>query len=203
MDELIRKLKEREILRSKNIEKALRAVPRELFVPESLRKLAYDDEALPIGYGQTISQPYTVVFMLELLEIGLGQTILEAGFGSGWQSALLAHLVGEKGHVYAFEIVPELCSFGGNNLARFPALDSRVTKFCRSATSGLAEYSGKIDRIIAAAEVDQVPTAWREQLKIGGILVYPSKQALWREKKIFSSQFEKEEFYGFVFVPYV
>lgn len=203
VDTLIHELKERGALRSKKIEDALRAVPRELFVPESLRERAYDDEALPIGRGQTISQPYTVVFMLELLGAGAGQTILEVGYGSGWQSALLAYLVGAKGHVYAFEIVPELCAFGADNLARTPALDARVTKLCRSATPGLSKFAGKIDRIIAAAEVKHVPEAWREQLKTGGILVYPCGNSLWRERKVEADKFEQEEFPGFVFVPYV
>lgn len=203
MNDLIRRLKESGVLRSKKIEEALRAAPRELFVPELLRDRAYDDEALPIGHGQTISQPYTVVFMLELLEASPGQTVLDVGYGSGWQSALLACLVGENGHVYGFEIILEICAFGADNLARVPFLDARVTTLCQSATAGLPAHSGSIDRIIAAAEVDHVPTAWREQLKIGGILVYPSGNSLWREKKIASDRFEKEEFPGFVFVPYV
>lgn len=203
MDDLIQGLRECGVLRSQKIEEALRAAPRELFVPESLRDRAYDDEALPIGQGQTISQPYTVVFMLELLEVSAGQTVLDIGYGSGWQSALLAHLVGENGHVYAFEIVPELCAFGSDNLARVPSLDSRVTKFCQSATLGLPTRHGDIDRIIVAAQVDRVPAAWREQLKVGGILLYPSGNSLWREKKVASDRFEKEEFSGFVFVPYI
>jgi len=202
INELIRGLKEGGVLRSKRIEEALRAVPRALFVPESLREQAYDDEALPIGQGQTISQPYTVVFMLELLQVNTGQIALDIGSGSGWQSALLAYLVGESGQVYAFEIVPELCKLGADNLARLPSLDSRVTKFCQSATSGWPAFSGKIDRIIADAEVDNIPAAWREQLKIGGRLVYPSGHSLWREKKAASDKFTKEEFPGFVFVPY-
>lgn len=203
MNDLIRGLKESGVLRSKKIEEALRAAPRELFVPELLRDRAYDDKALPIGHGQTISQPYTVVFMLELLDAGQGQTVFDVGYGSGWQSALLAYLVGENGHVYSFEIIPEICAFGADNLAHVPFLDARVTKRCQSATAGLPTRSENIDRIIAAAQVDRVPTAWREQLKIGGILVYPSGNSLWREEKIASDRFKKKEFPGFVFVPYV
>ena len=202
-DELIRELKKSGVLRSKRIEDALRAAPRELFVPESLREQAYRDEALPIGGGQTISQPYTVVFMLELLAAGKGHVVLEAGSGSGWQSALLAYLVGPSGHVHAFEIMPELCAFGTDNLARLPELAQRVTMHCRSATAGLPELSGAIDRIVSAADVDRVPAAWREQMKIGGIMVYPSGNSLWREKKNAPNKFEKEEFPGFAFVPYV
>ena len=203
INELIQGLKGKGVLRSKRIEEALRAVPRVLFVPESLQGQAYDDEALPIGQGQTISQPYTVVFMLELLQADTGQIILDIGYGSGWQSALLAYLVGDNGHIYAFEIVPELCKLGADNLARLPSLDSRVTKFCQSATPGWPVLQGKIDRIIAAAELNNIPVAWREQLKIGGVLVYPAGHSIWREKKVASDKFEREEFPGFVFVPYV
>lgn len=203
MERLIRGLKQNGVLRSKNIEEALRAAPRELFVPESLRERAYDDEALPIGRGQTISQPYTVVFMLELFEVGSGHIVLDAGYGSGWQSALLAHLVGAGGRVYAFEIVPELCVFGTDNVSRIPRLASRVTAFCKSAGPGMPELPGGFDRIIAAAEVDSVPLAWQEQLKTGGIMVYPSGNSLWREKKTAPGVFQKEEFPGFAFVPFV
>ncbi|MEK7541626.1 MAG: methyltransferase domain-containing protein [Patescibacteria group bacterium] len=258
MDELIRELKKSGVLRSKRTEEALRAAPRELFLPESLRERAYGDDALPIEGGQTISQPYTVVFMLELLQADARHIVLDAGSGSGWQSALLAYLVGPSGHVHAFEIVPELCAFGTENLARLPELARRVTMHCRSATPGLPELSGTIDRIVAAAELkhvskpsfaakshqcerealaeqepyrgirrvraiglrsrngaiaaeyevlrhalDPVPAAWREQMKIGGIMVYPSGNSLWREKKIAADRFKKEEFPGFAFVPYM
>lgn len=189
-------------MRSPRIEDAMRAAPRKFFVPAKLRGRAYEDAALPIGYGQTISQPSTVVFILELLEADEGHVVLEAGYGSGWQTALLAHLVGVGGRVHAFEIVPQLCAFGAENLARFPVLAARVTTACRSATHGVPEMIGRIDRMIAAAEMTDVPAAWREQLKIGGILVYPFGHSLWREKKTGPEKFQAREFPGFVFVPY-
>lgn len=201
-EELIQELKQDGVLRSPRIEGALRVAPREFFVPSVLRERAYEDEALPIGYGQTISQPHTVVFMLELLAADEGDAVLEAGSGSGWQTALLAHMVGAAGRVHAFEIVPELCAWGAENIARFPILDARVTRYCRSATPGLPELSGRIDRVIAAAEADPAPAAWREQLKVGGMLVYPSGHSVWREKKTGPEKFQLEEFPGFAFVPY-
>lgn len=200
---LIKELREKGVLRSPRIADALRAVPRGFFVPAEVRHRAYDDDALPIGHGQTISQPYTVVFMLELLAAEKGNIVLEAGYGSGWQTALLAYLVGTEGHVYAYDIVPALCASGARHLARFPALCARVTTHCRSATPGVPEMAGRIDRIIAAAEMPAVPDTWREQLKTSGILVYPSAQSLWRERKTAGDTFEKEEFPGFAFVPYI
>ena len=92
-------------LKSKKIEDALRSVKRENFVPDAMKYLAYRDTPLYIGSNQTISQPSTVVAMTEALDVKEGQNILEIGTGSGWQSAILGKLVGEKGTVYSIEII--------------------------------------------------------------------------------------------------
>ena len=182
------------------LEAAFAHIGRAEFVPPRMRHLADRDEPLPIGSGQTISQPYTVKFMLELLDVREGHVVFEIGYGSGWQSALLAYLVGERGKVHACERLPELCKFGQDNVKKFPALEPRVTFYCRSASNGIPSMS--FDRIIAAASVEVVPSAWREQLKTGGILVYPSGHSIWQERKFSPSEFEKREFPGFIFVPY-
>ncbi len=205
MDELVKEIKSRGVLRSENIEKALRATDRRDFVPEDMKKYAYLDEALPIGSGQTISQPYTVVFMLELLRVSAGQEVFDIGCGSGWQTALLAHIVGKNGSVCAVELVPELCTFGEKNVAKYPELFRKVKFFCQNAESGLpreAAAFGGFDRIIAAAEVEKIPGSWREELKDGGIMVYPSGGSLFRETRE-GGEFRKEEFPGFEFVPFI
>ena len=102
MEELIRWLEGRGVLRSPRLKAALQAVDRADFIPPDLRAAAYLDEPLPIGQGQTISQPYTVVFMLEALGVAPGHRVLEIGYGSAWQTALLAYLVGDQG-VFALE----------------------------------------------------------------------------------------------------
>ncbi len=195
-----------EALKSKNLINAFKKVDRKYFVPSHLVDSAYDDDALPIGEDQTISQPYTVAFMLELLKPGKGQHIMDIGSGSCWQSALLAEAVGKYGKIYAIERVPALYEFGRRNLCRYPALNRRIELFCEDATPGLSAVAGKIgkfDGIIAAAELTEVPSAWREQLKIGGRLVYPKGGSVFLEIKTGRHDFDVTERPGFAFVPFV
>ena len=200
--ELIKHLKQTGVLKSANIEAAVMKVLREDFVLMEYSADAYEDTALPIGAGQTISQPYTVVFMLELLRVEEGNNILEVGFGSGWQTALLSHMVGRTGRVRAFEVVRELCEFGKLNLQKYSDLYNRVELHCQSAQDGLKEAS-PFDCIICAAEVKDVPDAWKQQLKVGGKMVYPQENSLVLEIKKNENEFDKKKFHGFVFVPYV
>jgi protein-L-isoaspartate(D-aspartate) O-methyltransferase len=202
MPQLIRHLREAGVLRSSSITNALKLVDRADFVPEEVRQAAYEDIPLPIGYNQTISQPYTVVFMLEQLYVSKGHRVLEAGYGSGWQTALLAYLVGETGSVYAFEIISALAEFGRKNISKYPKLDRRISLFNTTAANGLSAAS-PFDRIICGAEVREVPSAWREQLRSGGRLVYPYKQGIAAEVKQANGHFKTSFFPGFVFVPFV
>jgi protein-L-isoaspartate(D-aspartate) O-methyltransferase len=204
--ELIQSLLAKGVLRSSRIKSAFKRVDRKTFIPEEYADLAYDDVPMPIGEGQTISQPYTVAFMLELLEPKEGERIMDIGSGSGWQTALLAEIVGAKGRIHAIEVVPFLCKLGGKNLAQFPELQNRVELFCRNAAEGLpavAEQIGGFDGIIAAADVPDVPEAWRRQLKTGGRLVYPKSGAIFLETKKEDNTFRVESYPGFAFVPFV
>lgn len=204
LDSLITVLKEKGVLRDPRIEAALCAVDRKDFVPKELADLAYEDDAFPIGFGQTISQPYTVVFMLELLEVGIGEVVLDVGYGSGWQTGLLAHLVGDSGTVYGIEIVRELCHFGEANIKKYPKLASHVRLECRDASSGARIPRGTyLDKIIAAAEVVRVPDAWRRELRVGGKMVYPSGGSIIVETNLGANNFARKEFPGFAFVPFV
>lgn len=202
MTELVEHLQKTGVLRSPSVIEALRAVDRADFVPTELQHLAYEDAPLPIGYGQTISQPYTVVFMLEELAIREGDRVFEVGYGSGWQTALLAHIVGESGSVHGFELLPMLCAMGKTNLQKYPQLAGRVTLLCMSAEQGSPE-DAPFDRIICAAEVPDVPVAWREQLREGGQMIYPYQQNLISERKLPNGSFETKKFPGFVFVPFI
>jgi protein-L-isoaspartate(D-aspartate) O-methyltransferase len=166
--------------------------------------MAYDDVPLPIGFGQTISQPYTVVFMLELLDIKRNEKIADIGSGSGWLSAILACLVGENGHVYAFEVIEDLCMFGKKNLERYPNLGKRISFHCENAIKGIENIDDILfDRIIISADIREIPRQWREKLATGGIVVYSSRGSIFKEVKKSNGVFEKFEFPGFVFVPFV
>lgn len=202
MPKLIEELREKGVLHSFALARALKEVDRAHFVPEEQRPLAHEDVALPVGSGQTISQPYTVVFMLEQLRVRPGDHVLEVGYGSGWQTALLAKLVEPSGKVCAFEIVPKLCEVGRENFERYPYLAPRVTFYCQNARSGCPE-DAPFDRIISAAEVREVPKAWRKQLATGGRMMYPQGGALVLEVKKENGSFASSIFPGFVFVPFI
>ncbi len=203
MDELINSLIENSVLRSSEIIDAFRSIDRKDFVLDIYKTLAYKDRPLPIEHDQTISQPTTVAFMLELLEPHKGDIILDIGSGSGWQSALLAHIVGPTGHVYAIELIPELKIFGEKNIEKYGFIRSGIaTCLCMNAQNGLPEKA-PFDKIIAAASADTIPSTWKKQLKIGGRIVTPIKESIYLIKKKTEVEFEEKEFPGFVFVPFV
>lgn len=206
MDNLIEELLREGVLQNPLVLSAFKAIDRADFVPANKKLEAYQNYPLPIGHGQTISQPYTVAFMLDLLAAEPGNIILEVGSGSGWQTAMLAHIVGSPpaggGHVYAMEVIPELSLFGKENIAKYPALAERVTFLAQSAENGLPERA-PFDRIIAAASLKDVPEAWKEQLAIGGKMVFPLRESIYAITKESETAFKKEVFPGFIFVPFV
>jgi protein-L-isoaspartate(D-aspartate) O-methyltransferase len=190
-------------LKSPNLIEAFRKIDRIDFVPENLKDDAYLNQPLPIGFGQTISQPLTVAFMLELLEPKTDEKILDVGAGSGWVSALLAQLVAEKGKIVAIERIPELCEFGRKNVAKYNFIEKGIVKFVCSDGSRGYPPEFPYDKIIAAATAEEIPLAWQEELKIGGRLVAPLNHNIVVWDKISREEFEKKEFFGFSFVPLV
>lgn len=190
-------------LRSDAIIAAFAKVSRVEFVPKDLEKEADKNIPLPIGFGQTISQPLTVAFMFELLDPQAGQHILDVGSGSGWTTALLAQIVGERGMVCAIERIPQLCEFAEKNLAKFSFLKKGIVKFyCRDGSKGLAE-NAPYDRILVSAAADEVPAAFKKQLKIGGKMVIPVRNKIWYLEKKSAEDFYQEEYAGFAFVPLI
>jgi len=149
---------------------AVAAVPRELFIPERLRASAYENHPLPIGDGQTISQPYTVAYMAQLLSITPGDRILEIGGGSGYNAAVLFELTGESGSVYSLEIIPALADREKENLQR--AGYDQVQVRHGDGKLGLPEEA-PFDAVMITAEAREVPGALVRQLRVGGILVVP------------------------------
>ena len=205
LHKLIHHLKTTGVLTSSRFERALVKVDRYNFVPEKAKKSAYIDRPLAIGKGQTISQPSTVLLMLELLQPNQGDRILDIGSGSGWQSALLAELVGKEGRIYAVERIKSLHRASQKNLSRFPQLQERVVFLHRDAYNGLPEdlLDSGLDGVIVAAEVKAIPSLWRKQLKVGGKIVYPMGSGLYRETKCADGEFVISYYPGFVFVPFV
>lgn len=190
-------------LRSDSIIDAFFNVNRVEFVSEDLASQSEANIPLPIGHGQTISQPLTVAFMMELLNPESGQNILDVGSGSGWTTGLLAYIVGEKGRVTAIEKIRELCDLGEKNVNKFGFVKKGIVEFyCQSAENGF-ERNAPYDRILVSASVNEIPLEFKKQLAIGGKMVIPVKNSIWYVEKEGENDFHIENFSGFSFVPFV
>jgi protein-L-isoaspartate(D-aspartate) O-methyltransferase len=200
MDRLVDDMISSNMLKSPLIIDAFRTIDRKYFVPEEYAEAAYADMPLPIGNYQTISQPSTVAFMLERLDPQDGNKVLDIGSGSGWTTALLCYMVGDKGSVTGVERVDTLVEQGSENLSKF-----RFDTDCHIERAGdkLGLPGEQFDRILVSASADEIPEELFAQLKIGGILVIPIGESIFRFTKVTETEIEKEEFYGFVFVPLI
>ena len=182
-------------LKTPEVISAFRKIKRVDFLPEDTKDLAELNDALSIGWGQTISQPLVVAFMLELLEPKEGEKILDVGSGSGWTSALLAEIVGERGKIIAIELIPELKEFGEKNVAKYNFAEKGIVKFiCADGSKGypkeapfdkiltsaaLAATKGGKEDLSSLTMAQKLPRAWQEQLKIGGRIVTPIGNSIW------------------------
>jgi protein-L-isoaspartate(D-aspartate) O-methyltransferase len=146
---------------------AMASVPRDLFVPEHLREHAFDDGPLPIGYEQTISQPYIVALMTQAAHVTRHSKVLDVGTGSGYQTAVLAKLAG---HVWSIERLPELSQEAADRLARLEC--DNVTLLIGDGAHGYAK-AAPYDSIVVGAASPRVPQPLTDQLSVGGRLVVP------------------------------
>lgn len=202
-------------LKTPKIIEAFRKIKRVDFLPEEMKNLAELNEALPITYGQTISQPLVVAFMLELLKAESGDKILDIGSGSGWTSALLGEIVGEKGRIIAVDIIPELVEFAKKNVLRYNFVEKGIVEFlCADGSKGY-QKEAPFDKILCSASAEELPQAWKEQLKIGGRIVTPIGSSIWlfvkkaqilqknRQLPTRQVEFDSKEYPGFAFVPLI
>ncbi len=185
-------------IRDEKVLQAMRQVPRHLFVPTEHREYAYQDHPLPIGFGQTISQPYIVALMTQLLQLAGSETVLEIGTGSGYQAAILAHLARQ---VHTVEFIPDLAETARRVLSSL-RLDN-VTVHTGDGSSGLSQYA-PYQGIIVTAAAPHVPAPLLDQLAGNGRLVIPtggrydqSLDVWWRGEQ----GFDHEEIAPVAFVP--
>ena len=187
-------------IKDKRVLEAMESVPRHLFIPETVRFSSYYDQPVPIGFGQTISQPYIVAFMTELLQTDVGDVVLEVGTGSGYQAAVLARLVKQ---VYTIELVEEL---GKDARKRLKTLGyDNVEVMIGDGYKGWPEHA-PFDAIIVTAAAEHIPQPLIDQLKPGGRMVIPvggvyAVQELMLITKDASSKVVKESIIPVRFVP--
>lgn len=201
MKQLIENLIRKGILKTPKIIDAFCKVDRIDFVLEESRYEAYSDRPLSIGFGQTISQPLTVAFMLELLQPQAGEKILDIGSGSAWQSCLLADIVGRNGKVFAIERIVEIYEFGKENSKKY---NFKNLKFIFGDGSRGYEKEAPYDKIIvAAAAFKKIPIELKKQLVNTGRLVIPVNNSIWLIIKKKNNKYTTKEFPGFAFVPLI
>jgi len=198
--ELIFFLTRNNILKTKSIIEAFEKIDRKDFILKKYTNEAYNDYPLDIGSNQTISQPSTVAFMLELLSPKKGDKILDVGSGSGWTTALLGYIVGSEGKVCGIELIPDLVLFGRANLEKY---DFKNTKIYQATKDLGLKDKGPFDKILVSASARDVPEELIKQLKVGGTMVIPIQDSIFRIFKKSRKQIEKEKIPGFVFVPLI
>lgn len=200
-DAMIKRLREHYKIRDERVLEAMTAVPRHFFVPEALKAQAYRDNALPISNNQTISQPFIVARMTELLELAPESKVLEIGAGSGYQTAILARLARM---IYAIERVPNLAEQAQERLKKLDIHNTTIR--CADGTNGWVVHA-PFDEILVAAGSPSMPEPLLNQLKIGGKLVIPigrnqKSQNLIRVTRT-PKGFHTEDFGACAFVPLI
>ena len=188
-------------LRNARVLAAMNAVPREQFVPEQERPDAYSDWPLPIGYGQTISQPFTVAFMADALQLRGDEKVLEIGTGSGYGAAVLSRLAREVHTIERIALLAELARQRLTNLGY-----ENVFVHVGDGSLGLPDEA-PFDAICVTASAEAVPTTFTEQLALGGRLVIPvgdfrGGQRMWRYTQV-AGALQSEDLGGFAFVPLI
>ncbi len=203
-EQLLERLEhETKVFKNPAIKSAFEAIDRKDFIQPDYHVEAYEDYPLPSLDGQTISQPTTVAFMLELLDVQKGDMVLDIGSGTGWASALLGQIVGENGKVIGLEIRPELVEFSRENLKKYKTLPIEI-RLAENETGFYRE--SPYNRILVSAALPDKETAIAElltQLTPGGVMVVPIGESLVKFERVDEEEYFETEYPGFTFVPYV
>jgi len=169
-EDLVKYWTKNKIITDRKLIEAFRNIPREKFVKKEFLDEAYDDQPLPTIKEQTISQPTTVMIMLQALSLKEGDKVLEIGTGSGYNAALISYVIGKKGIVYTVEIIQELVKFAEKNISKLKIKNIKVIH--EDGSHGYRK-ARPYDKIIVTAACPEIPKILVEQLKINGILVAP------------------------------
>ena len=199
-ERLVRILKQKGIT-DQHVLNAIETIPRHFFVDKIFEHHAYEDKPFSIGEGQTISQPYTVAYQTQLLQLKASDVVLEIGTGSGYQASILYHI---SKNIYSIERQKLL--YNKTKKLLLEKLNYKIKLFFGDGTSGLKKEA-PFDKIIVTAAAPELPKNLLKQLKNEGLLVIPigneKKQIMHRIKKISENEFENETFSEFSFVPLI
>jgi protein-L-isoaspartate(D-aspartate) O-methyltransferase len=193
-------------IRTEKVKKAMEIVPRHEFLPEEQKTHAYLDRPLPIGEGQTISAPHMVAIICESLSLEEGMNILEIGAGYGYNAAVVAEIIGDKGHIFSIERINALVDAAKDNLKR-TGYDKIVTVISGDGSLGLPDHA-PFRRIYVTAAAPKIPEPLKDQLAIGGRLIVPvgqqdNYQELILIEKITEDEFKTTNLGGVAFVPLI
>ncbi len=184
-------------IKNEDVIKAIRKIPRENFVEEKYKKYAHGNYPLPIPKNQTISQPFTVAFMVELLELKKGEMVLEVGTGSGYNAAVMSEIIGSKGIIHSLEIYEKLVNFAQKNLENIGIKNAKI--YFSDGSKGCPK-GAPYDKIIVTANCPNIPDPLVDQLKEGGSMVLPVKSIMTKVTKKQGNNII-QEYGGFSFVP--
>jgi len=181
------------------VTRVMRDVPRADFLPADQRQRADKDGPLPLGDGQTSSQPRTVAAMLRLLEVRPGHRVLDVGAGSGWTTALLGQLVGSSGAVVGVELLPRLAFWAAGNVAAYEMDWAQV----HEAEAGVLgrPADGPYDRVLVSAQARELPHQLVDQLVAGGLMVVPVSGEMWRVRRQADGTVDVSRHGAYRFVP--
>lgn len=204
-ENLVERLFKQGYIRTKKVKNAMLKIPREEFMPPENSSHAYLDRPFPIGKGQTISAPHMVAIIAEKLELEEGMNVLEIGTGWGYNAAVVAEIVGKKGHVYTIERIKPLAENARENLEK-TGYSNVVTVIEGDGTLGYPDEA-PYDRIYGTASAPKIPEPLKEQLKIGGKLIVPMGSDYFQELisvlRISDDDYQIQNLGGVIFVPMI